>query len=285
MQIWSEEQARQWRSHYDEAAIYWGKWADPLAEQQDRVNQGLLMAAGVKPGARVLDLASGAGEPAMTASRLVGSDGHVTATDLSAPMVAALVERVARLGLANVGCQQADMEALPFADASFDAVTCRYGLMYATDPARSVAEAARVVRAGGRVAFMVWGPEANNNVLFLGLRAANDFLGHPLAEEGFQIPTRFAQPGLVAELMSAAGLVDTREQEIQVEPKIKVGVPFWLPLLEMNASEVWKNLPPEQQKRVHEVIAQAYEPFRTGEHYLLKTHMRIISGARPAAPA
>lgn len=285
MQIWSEEQARQWRSHYDEAAQYWGKWADQLAEQQDRVNLGLLMAAGVKPGARVLDLACGAGEPAMTASRLVGSDGQVTATDLSAPMVTALSERVARHGLANVRCQQADMEALPFADASFDAVTCRYGLMYATDPSRSVAEAARVLRGGGRVAFMVWGPEANNNVLFHGLRAANEFLGRPLAEEGFQIPTRFAQPGLVANLLSAAGLEDTREQEIQVEPKIKVGVPFWLPLLEMNAAEVWKALPPEQQKRVHQVIAQAYEPFRAGDQYVLRTHMRIISGARLAQPA
>lgn len=285
MQIWTEEQARQSRSHYDGAALYWGKWADQLAEQQDRVNLGLLMAAGVTPGARVLDLASGAGEPAMTASRLVGSDGQVTATDLSAPMVAALGERVARHGLANVQCQQADMEALPFADASFDAVTCRYGLMYATDPGRTVAEAARVLRGGGRVAFMVWGPEANNNLLFHGLRAANEFLGGPLAEEGFRIPTRFAQPGLVAGLLSAAGLEDTREQEIQVEPKIKVGVPFWLPLLEMNATEVWKALAPEQQKRVHQVIAQAYEHFRTGDHYLLKTHMRIISGARPAVPA
>lgn len=285
MQIWPEEEARQWRRHYDEAAPYWGKWADQLAEQQDRVNLGLLMAAGVRPGARVLDLASGAGEPAMTASRLVGSEGHVTATDLSAPMMAAMSERVTRYGLANVSCRQADMEALPFADASFDAVTCRYGLMYATDPARSVAEAARMLRGGGRVAFMVWGPEANNNLLFHGLRAANEFLGRPLAEEGFQIPTRFAQPGLVAGLLSAAGLDDAREQEIQVEPKIKVGVQFWLPLLEMNATEVWKALPPEQQMRVHQVIAQAYEPFRTGDHYVLRTHIRIISGARPAVPA
>lgn len=285
MQIWSDETARQWRHHYDEAALYWGKWADQLAEQQDRVNLGLLMAAGVKPGARLLDLASGAGEPAMTASRLVGSEGQVMATDLSAPMVAAMRERFSRHGLLNVQCQRADMEALPFADASFDAVTCRYGLMYATDPARTVAESVRVLRSGGRLAFMVWGPEANNSLLFRGLRAANEWLGRPLAEEGFQIPTRFAQPGVVADLLSAAGLEGAHEQEIEVEPKIKVGVPFWLPLLEMNASEVWKALPPEQQRRVHEVITQAYEPFRQGEHYVLKTHMRIISGARPTKQA
>ena len=88
-------------------------------------------------GATLLDLASGAGEPAVTAARVVGADGRVTATDVSAPMVTALADRAARLGLANLQARQADMEALPFADASFDAVTCRYGLMYARDAARA----------------------------------------------------------------------------------------------------------------------------------------------------
>lgn len=285
MEIWSEDLANQSRSHYDEAAAYWAKWADQLAEQQDRVNLGLLAAAGVKSGSKMLDLASGAGEPAMTASRLVGAEGQVMATDISAPMLAALSERVARQGLANLRCQQADMEELPFADGSFDAVTCRYGLMYARDPARAVSEAARVVCPGGRVAYMVWGPEQNNNLLFHGLRAANEFLGKPIPEESFLIAPRLAEPGLIAGLMTSAGLQDSSEQEIVVEPKIKVGISFWAPLLEMNAAHVWNGLNAEQRKGVHQAVARAYEPFRNGDHYVLKTHMRIVSGGRPGADA
>jgi SAM-dependent methyltransferase len=281
MQIWSEETANHWRGHYDGAAPAWGKWADQLAEQQEKINQGLLAAAGVKPGATVLDLASGAGEPAMTASRLVGAEGRVTATDISAPMVAVLAERAARHGLANLHCQQADMEALPFADASFDAVCCRYGLMYARDPARALTEAARVVRPGGRIAFMVWGPELNNSVLYVGLRAANAHLGHPIAEADFLVPSRYAEPGVIAALMTAAGIADARENELIFEPRIKVGIPFWAPLLEMNAAEVWNALTPEQKKATHLAAAQAYEPMRQGEHYALKAHMRIVSGVRP----
>jgi hypothetical protein len=45
MQIWSEDTVNHWRSHYDEAASHWGKWADQIAEQQVKINQGLLMAA------------------------------------------------------------------------------------------------------------------------------------------------------------------------------------------------------------------------------------------------
>jgi SAM-dependent methyltransferase len=281
MQIWSEETANHWRSHYDDAAVHWGKWADQLAEQQEKVNQGLLAAAGVKPGAKLLDLASGAGEPALTASRLVGAEGQVTATDISAPMVSVLAERAARHGVANLRCEQADMEALPYADASFDAVTCRYGLMYACDPARALAEAARVVRPGGRIAFMVWGPEQNNSLLYVGIRAADAHLGHPIAEADFLVPARFAEPGIVANLMTAAGVVGVRENELIFEPRIKVGIPFWAPLLEMNAAEVWVGLSAEQKKAAHTAVAQAYEPMRDGEHYVLKSHMRIVSGARP----
>lgn len=281
MQSWSEDTVRHLREHYDEAAAYWGKWADPLAEQQAKVNQALLVAAAAKPGVQLLDLASGAGEPAVTASAMVGPNGQVAATDISEPMVQALAQRMARLGLANVTCRQADMEALPFGDASFDAVTCRYGLMYARDPAQAMAEAARVVRPGGRVAYMVWGPEANNSVIFHGARAANAFLGGALPEEGFLAPTRFAEPGLLAALMSAAGLADAQEQELIFEPRIKVGLPFWAPLLDMNATHVWTALAPDVQKKVHQAIAQAYEPFRDGDSYKLKTHMRIASARRP----
>jgi ubiquinone/menaquinone biosynthesis C-methylase UbiE len=281
MQTWSEDTVRNLREHYDEAAAYWGKWADPLADQQVKVNQALLAAAAVKPGVQLLDLASGAGEPAVTASAMVGANGQVTATDISEPMVQALAQRMSRLGLTNVSCRQADMEALPFGDASFDAVTCRYGLMYARDAGRAMAEAARVVRPGGRVAFMVWGPEANNSVVFHGFRAANAFLGGVLPEEGFLAPTRFAEPGLITALMNAAGLADAQEQELIFEPRIKVGLPFWAPLLEMNSTHIWTALAPDVQKQVHQAIAQAYEPFRDGDSYKLKTHMRIASARRP----
>jgi hypothetical protein len=99
-----------------------------------------------------------------------------------------------------------------------------------------------VVRPGGRIAFMVWGPESNNSVLYVGLRTANAHLGQPIAEADFLVPSRYAEPGVVAGLMTAAGIAKAREDELIFEPRIKVGIPFWAPLLEMNAAEVWNVL-------------------------------------------
>jgi hypothetical protein len=144
--------------------------------------------------------------------------------------------------------------------------------MYALDAGRAVAEATRVVRPGGRIAFMVWGPEANNSVVFHGARAANAFLGGIMPEQGFVTPTRFAEPGLLSELMSSAGMQDAREQKLIFEPRINVGLPFWAPLLEMNSTHIWTGLTADVQKQVHQAVAQAYEAFRDGDSYKLKTH-------------
>lgn len=77
----------------------------------------------------MLDLASASGEPAATLAAALPL-AAVHATDLTPEFVALGRARLARLGLANVVCEQADAEALgQYADASFDAVTCCMGLM------------------------------------------------------------------------------------------------------------------------------------------------------------
>jgi ubiquinone/menaquinone biosynthesis C-methylase UbiE len=170
-------EAKHWREHYANNAKFWEKWSEPMAEQQDKVNQILLDAAKVTEGSRVLDLASGAGEPAITAAKRVGEAGQITVTDIAAEMVNGVKRRAAKLGLRNISFEVAPMEHLPFDDLSFDAVICRYGLMYSTDPGLVWKECARVLKSGGRVAHMVWGPEEENTMVWTVMRAANEAWG------------------------------------------------------------------------------------------------------------
>src|SRR6202047_1832391 len=113
----------------------------------------LLRAAGVAPGMRVLDIATGTGLSAEAALAAVGATGHVTAADISPAMVAKARER---LGDApNVAVSVEDGQALPFPDESFDAVLCNLGLMFFPDPVRGLMEFRRVLRRGGRATVSV----------------------------------------------------------------------------------------------------------------------------------
>lgn len=110
----------------------------------------------------VLDVAAGNGNATLAAAR---RGCNVTSTDY----VAALLERGedrARAERLEVTFQVADAEALPFADASFDAVLSTFGVMFAADQAKAAAELARVCRPGGRIGLANWTPEGFVGLMF-----------------------------------------------------------------------------------------------------------------------
>lgn len=105
---------------------------------------------GLQPGDSVLDVACGHGVDAIALSAIVGPTGRAVGIDRSHTLIAAARAEAERAG-ARVELEVGDAEALPFPDASFDAVRIERSLMHVADPARVVAELARVVRPGGRV--------------------------------------------------------------------------------------------------------------------------------------
>ena len=113
----------------------------------------LLRAADVRPGMRVLDIATGTGLSAEVALAAVGPTGHVTASDVSPAMVDKARERLGNAPNASASVE--DGQALSFSDESFDAVLCNLGLMFFPDPVRGLSEFRRVLRPGGRVAVSV----------------------------------------------------------------------------------------------------------------------------------
>jgi ubiquinone/menaquinone biosynthesis C-methylase UbiE len=106
---------------------------------------------------RILDIACGPGLVSLRLAALVGDQGAVTGTDLSGRMVETAQRHALTQGVLQARFERADAEALPFPDASFDAVVCALGLMYVPDPARALREMCRVLKPGGRMAAAVWG--------------------------------------------------------------------------------------------------------------------------------
>jgi SAM-dependent methyltransferase len=126
------------------------------------VGESLAEACDLRTDERVLDVAAGNGNATLAAAR---RGCLVTSTDYVAALLDRGAERAAAERL-HVHFQQADVEALPFDDASFDAVVSTFGVMFAPDHAKSAAEMLRVCRRGGRIGLANWTPEGFIGQLF-----------------------------------------------------------------------------------------------------------------------
>jgi ubiquinone/menaquinone biosynthesis C-methylase UbiE len=111
---------------------------------------------------KVLDLACGSGEPSLSLARVVGPTGRVVATDVVPGMVQVAEENARNERLSNIEFRVVDAEAIPFPDGYFDAVTCRFGIMFFSDPVRAMKEARRVLKDMGLVVLVTWGPRKDN---------------------------------------------------------------------------------------------------------------------------
>lgn len=153
---------------------------------------------------RVLDVAAGNGNATLAAAR---RGCKVTSTDYVGTLLERGAERAAAERL-DIDFQVADVEALPFGDASFDAVLSTFGVMFAPDQAKSASEMARVCRPGGRIGLANWTPEGFIGQLFKTLGR------HVPPPAGVQPPSRW---GVEANLHALFG---ERAGAIAVTPRI-----------------------------------------------------------------
>ncbi len=126
----------------------------------------------------LLDVACG---PGLITAALKGSNVTVVGADLSTEML-----RVARQLNPDARFEQADAEALPFPDESFDAVSCNFGMLHFGDPPRAIGEAARVLRRGGdgRYAYAVWDTPERNPALSIIMTAVKPYVAGTVMPEG-----------------------------------------------------------------------------------------------------
>ncbi|MGI8857436.1 MAG: class I SAM-dependent methyltransferase [Thermomicrobiales bacterium] len=185
-------------------AARWRETATTRATSWQAATDLMIAALAIMPGMTMLDVASGPGEPALSLAAAVAPDGHVTASDLVPEMLAMAEEHARRRGIANITFRQADVAALPFPDGSFDAVTCRFGLMIFPDVQRGLGEMRRVLAPGGRAVCLLWGPP-EQNAQMRPLAVVRHYVDLPEPAPGEPHRFRFAVPGELAEQLRMAG--------------------------------------------------------------------------------
>jgi SAM-dependent methyltransferase len=236
----------------------------------------LLDAAGVRAGSDLLDLACG---PGFVSEAAAARGARPVGLDVAGPMVQRARERCPDLTFV-----EGDAQRLSFADASFDAVTMNFGILHLSKPEVALAEARRVLRPGGRLAFTAWVLEGNvaDQIMEAALAA------HALAVEipAGPDPARFADPD---EARAALGRAGFDLDSLRVET---VTVPWRVPTPELLfeahlragvlVSTVLQAQPPERLEAIRAAIVEDVERYADGDEFTLPIVARVVSAATPS---
>ncbi len=218
-------------------------------------------AAHIKPGDRVLDIATGTGIVARFAENQAAPTGSVVGYDINPGM----------LTLANsigphIEWVVGPAEKLPFEAGSFDAVTCQFGLSYFQDPTAALREMKRVLRKGGRLALTVWDSLDNNPGYRALIQLVEDVCGSKAANM-LREPYAFGDLALLKAECSDAGFPIMTVDTIEGMAKF-ASVREWLEA-EIKTSPVQHLISGEQFETLQTKAEKALRPFTTSDGRVL----------------
>ncbi len=251
------------------------------------LSERMLDSVGVKSGERVLDVATGYGEPALTAAQRVGPTGSVVGTDISEGMLAIARERADEMGLANSIFLQSDAEMLDFPEASFDLALCRLGLFLLPDLNVALQRIRRLLRPGGRFGALIHGEPAKAPGVSVIQGAVQRVLQPPPPPPGAPSIFGLSAPGKLEAALEDAGFVNVSSERFMAtwtyeSPEQYARFLFELggPLQTMLAAAT-----PEKRQQVWDGVLQDYQAFTDVEGRLV-LHHEIVSavGKRTQRP-
>ena len=236
----------------------------------------MIAALAVNDGQRILDVASGTGEPALSLARQ-NNTLEVIGSDAAAGMVAVANAKVEAEGLRNVRFENQAGQQLEFPDQSFDHVMCRFGIMFFDNPLQGLKEMHRVLKPGGRFAFAVWHTAETMHMMRWSYQAFKDRLPqHQLPP--LEMITSLGEDGYFEQLLTDAGFSNVAVERKTLNYAFESFEQYW----EMvKYSEILKAqldaLSADERNSIKDEIAAMVEIFvtDTGMHvphdYLLAT--------------
>lgn len=250
---------------YDEFMGHWTRVYMPA----------LLRAAQVRPGQRVLDLATGTGVSALMAADASAPGGRIVGADISLPMLRAAPAKVAARPIRLAAM---DGQALALRAEVFDVAICQLGLMFLPDPVAGVREARRVLRRGGRFAALVWG--TREQVPCVGSLVDELLLHFPNRRDDLLRGTSLGAPGRLQQVLADAGL---RDVSVTTETQSFRFVSFddyWRHVESgaLRSGLMLRELPPETGRTIRGRMRERMAAFATRDGLELPTVAVVGSG-------
>jgi ubiquinone/menaquinone biosynthesis C-methylase UbiE len=261
------------RQRHDHLATTYRDFFTPVTALAVR---SLLDAARVRPAMNLLDVAAGPGVLAAEANAL---GIEYTGIDLSPGMI-----ELAKTSYPGIEFHVADVEHMPFDDASFDAVVCNFGLGHFPNPEASVTECVRTLKPGGRIALSWWDDLDKQRIqgLFREAIAEIGATAPPEVPKGYSV-LRFADTGEFRRLLEGAGLTDVSVEDHQTSYLISDVETLWrggLGSFAVTGSAI-AHQDAATQSAIRAALERRAEVYRTSGGLNLPIAFKIGAGQKP----
>jgi SAM-dependent methyltransferase len=260
----------------------WEKWDAIIMDQMRPVTTAMIEGLRIAGGGRHLDIASGTGEPGLTIARLAPR-GHVVLTDLAPEMLDVAARRAAAQGITNFETMVCSADDLPFADATFDTVSVRFGYMFFPDLGAATAEFARVLEPRGRLCASVWVDPDANPWTTIAMEAIGVEISLPPGDPDTPNMYRCAAPGQVSRLYEAAGLRHVAEWDVGVELVTRSPAEYWEMVSEhvSLAAAALRQVDDGARERIAAAVAATVRRYESDGEVRVPGMARCIVGTRP----
>jgi ubiquinone/menaquinone biosynthesis C-methylase UbiE len=258
----SEQYKEGQRQGWNSVADGWQKWWKITETGAEKVRRRLIELAEIKRGSIVLDIATGIGEPSITAANQVGNSGHVLAIDISSQMLSIAKQRAISSGLEQViEFKEGDAETIDLSASTFDAALCRFGLMFLPNLRTGLSNIYRSLVDGGRLAAAVWASPDKVPFIAVALNTVMKETKSPLSPAGTPGPFSLSD-----EIMLTNSLINSRFKDVTIE---RIDVSFDFDSAEVYTSYVYETAAPVQamlgnqpQERRDEILKAITESAR-----------------------
>ena len=203
------------RAQWEAAAEAWDRWGPLLSRWLGPATEAMLDLAAIGPGARVLDVAAGAGEQTLLAAGRVGATGSVLATDISPAILRYALAAAKSAGLDNIETQELDGEQCDRLPAgTFDAAISRVGLIYFPDQQKALRGIRHALKPGGRFSAVVYSTPEKNRFFSIPVGIIRRRAKLPPPQPGQPGPFSLGGEGVLAQSLRQAGFGDIEVRRV-----------------------------------------------------------------------
>jgi ubiquinone/menaquinone biosynthesis C-methylase UbiE len=266
---------------WDKSAPYWEKHRDVIRGMFHPITEALIEDAQIGPGQAVLDVATGPGEPALSIAEFVGPSGTVAGIDPIPGMIAAARRVADARHFHNARFEVASADQVPFPDNHFDAVVCRFGVMFFPSPRDGVREMLRVLKPDRKIAFAVWNFGDKNPFHSILANIVDRYVSPELLPPDAPDAFRFAERGKLPKILNEAGAARTSERLLQFNIEIPLSIDdFWALRWDMSDKLRTKlsSVAPEQLASIRREVSDDVAAYSTDGVIRFPAEVLIVSG-------